>query len=217
MTGIIPHPLSVEHFVGPALASSMESPLGETSILTTNTSLDRDAEKTKRLSKDPITTSSNQRPTKANGWARRLFSPTPQALVYFHTCAATCCVPCVSVPRERVMRTAGARLKNRGSLTEKWAEAPTLPAASERQSSLVIVGPPCKTRPHALEISCLDAPDRRWPTRTTEMHAVGVENSKTTCCESKIQKAFNSKRQDVGKYRNRTLRKKNNKKKNVHL
>lgn len=95
MTGIIPHPLSVEHFVGPALASSMESPLGETSILTTNTSLDRDAEKTKRLSKDPITTSSKQRPTKANGWVQWLFFPhSSSAGVLSHMCSNVLCAVC---------------------------------------------------------------------------------------------------------------------------
>lgn len=119
-------------FVGPTLASSMERSLGETSILTTNTSLDHDAEKTRWPSKDPITTSSNQRLTKARRWVRLPFFPLLK--LYFHTCAAMCCVLCVSVPREGVMRTSGARLKNRGSLTEKWAEAPTLPAASDRQS-----------------------------------------------------------------------------------
>lgn len=48
------------------------------------------------------------------------------------------CVPasvCMSVPRERVMRTTGACLKNQGSLTEKRAKAPSLPWVGEKQSS----------------------------------------------------------------------------------
>lgn len=62
------------------------------------------------------------------------FFHPPHALLYFHTCTATCCALCVSAPREWVMRTAGAHLKSWGSLTEKWAEATTLRAASGRQS-----------------------------------------------------------------------------------
>lgn len=116
-------------------------------------------------------------------WVRLFLFHPPLALVYFHTCTATCCVLCVSAPREWVMRTAGARLRSRGSLTEKWAEAPTLPAASGRQS--------CSSawQPRNLQAALKDSatcngnfmpwhPDHCWPNSTSgqnaETHPVGA-------------------------------------------
>lgn len=167
--------------------------------------------KIRSLSKEPIT-SSNENLAKAKRWVWLLFLLSVAPPLYFHTCAATCCVGCVSLPRERVMRTAGARLNNRGSLTEKWAGAPTLPAASERQSRSS-AWQPRNLQPALKDSStCIGNfmpwhPDQRRPTATssqnTEMHAVGVENTRdlhASVCSQKLLKANSTtpkKTQDV--------------------
>lgn len=141
-------------------------------------------------------------PHQSRQMSATVFFHPPLALVYFHTCTATCCVLCVSAPREWVMRTAGARLKSRGSLTEKWAGAPTLPAASGRQSCSSAWQPP------NLQAALKDAaacngnfmpwhPDHCWPNSTsgqnTETHPMGSQNAEPSWCRNLYSKAFESK------------------------
>ncbi len=107
-------------------------------------------------------------------------------LLHIRECVRLHLCVCVCAPRERVMRTAGARLNNQGSLAEKRAGAPTLPRAREKSRaapvlpSLIISSPRCiRTQPRASKPHTLTLHPRRPTTLSSPRNGCQCDQRKS--------------------------------------
>lgn len=115
------------------------------------------------------------------------FPLSTSAAVHSQMCAPASV--CVRVPRERVMRTAGARLNNQGSLAEKWARAPTLPEAGGRQSSSASQFHNLQPTLHQDSATCLGKNVHLDP---SPPQAHQCQQPKEWCCVWEAEKSFSS-------------------------
>lgn len=196
MTGIIPPSLYVECFVGPnwippwSHSWVRQAPWPQTPSWTTM--LKRQGCHPKILLPPAVTSALPQPRDECNCFF--FLSPSSSAVVLSHMRSNVLCAVC-ECAQGRGNEDRWGSFKGPGFTNREvsWSSNSPCSLSEAELPWCLIIGPPCKTRPQALEMPCLDAHNCCWLTRTSrqnnEMHGcVKKTKYEKACCKYKIEK-----------------------------